>query len=716
MKKRLSFHLAIAAILATLGVVALSGCSVFSTIGGWFSQGYENTTAYFNAYYNAKRIFDDAEAEVLSAALTARSKTTQTPQTGQISAGAKQKFNQVIDKCSNILSFYQESAVVDDALFLIGKSYYYQGEFVKAERKFSELLAQFPGGPLAFIGQLWFLRTLEKLNRYDDALAAGEALVRGAKEAGEEDIAGEAYCILGSILTAQDLAERAIEQYAKAVEVSGDGRLQATAQSKIGDLFLSLHEYDKAASAYLKVLDYSPDDYLLYYSRLQAALAFRSLKKKDTTIALLNELADDYRFNEHIGTTHFELGATYAQSERMADAVNEYRFLDTTFARTETGAKAAFELGNILQSRFGDYRAAMNAYARAGGSPAASVASEAQRRASALTKYFQFQSQFAMTDSVLYALDIDSLWIRRDTLSRGPVADTVNRDAHVVTAKKDTSLVPRDSTGLAQGADSLLTKPDSSAFIIRKPNRDSLVVALSRIAFQLGEVFHSELEVPDSAFFWYQQSLKLHADSARAPRTLFTLAEIMRADSAKKYGDEREMYNRLIKEYPASRDAEDARIALGLQSARTRMDPAIAAYAQAESLVEGRQYERALTLLGSIVEEHSSSPFAAKSKYTMGWIYEHYLSNPDSALSQYKQVAERFGSTEYGAAARRRLPSPLEPPPGAAPADTLTKVSPQQGLHELQKRELGVDEKERVIKAPSDTTSATRGKRKVVVD
>jgi TolA-binding protein len=190
----------------------------------------------------------------------------------------------------------------------------------------------------------------------------------------------------------------------------------------------------------------------------------------------------------------------------------------------------------------------------------------------------------------------------------------------------------------------------------------------------------------------------------------------MRADSAKKYGDEREMYNRLIKEYPASRDAEDARVALGLQSARTRMDPAIATYAQAESLVEGRQYERALALLGSIVEEHPSSPFAAKSKYTMGWIYEHYLSNPDSALSQYKQVAERFGSTAYGAAARRRLPSPSGPAPGTAPADTSAKVSPQQGLPELQKRELGVDEKERVIKAPSDTTRTTRGKRKVVVD
>ena len=716
MRKQLSSHVALAVLLAFLVSLALPGCSLLSTIGSWFSQGYDNTTAYFNAYYNAKRVFDEAEAEVLSATLSARGKTVQTPQSGQIPPTAKQKFTQVIDKCSNILSFYQQSAVVDDALFLIGKSYYYQGEYVKAERKFSELLAQFPGGSLSFVGQLWFVRTLEKLNRLDDAITAAEALARDAKEAGEEDLAGEAHSILGSILTAQNLSQRAIEQYANAVEFSGDGRLQATGQSKIGDLYVSLQEYDKAASAYLKVTDYSPDVYLLFYSRLQAALAFRSLKKHDTTIALLNELADDYRFNEYVGLTRLELGATYVQSERMADAVDEFRYVDTTFARTETGAKAAFELGKLLQSHYGDYTEARMAYAHASSNALTPVAPEAQRRVTALARYFQSQDEFAKTDSVLNALDIDSLWIRKDTLASAAGIDTLEQRADSVIATRDSSLALPDSLDLTHVADSSLAKPDSSAFIIRKPSRDSLNVVLSGLAYQLGEVFYSDLEVPDSAFFWYNQSLKLHVDSTRAPRMLFVLAEIMRADPERKYGDEKEMYNRLLKEYPASRYADQVKILLGLQPASTKIDPAVALYAQAESLMEALQYQNALTKLTSIVNEHSSSPYAAKSKYTMGWIYEHYLTNPDSALSQYKQVAEQYGSTEYGAAARRRLPPPPAPPPSTAPADTSAKVPPQEGVPEPQKRDVGVDEKERVTKVPSDTLGTSRGKRKVVID
>ena len=101
-------------------LVAANGCSVFSTVGGWFSSGYENAVAYFNAYYNAKRLFDEAEAELLAAQLAAKGKSTLTGNVQPV-APPRQKFATVIDKCSNILSFYPKSNVVDDALFLIGK-------------------------------------------------------------------------------------------------------------------------------------------------------------------------------------------------------------------------------------------------------------------------------------------------------------------------------------------------------------------------------------------------------------------------------------------------------------------------------------------------------------------------------------------------------------------------------------------------------------------
>lgn len=37
------------------------GCAVFRPVGEVIADGYENTVAYFNSYYNAKNLFDDAD-------------------------------------------------------------------------------------------------------------------------------------------------------------------------------------------------------------------------------------------------------------------------------------------------------------------------------------------------------------------------------------------------------------------------------------------------------------------------------------------------------------------------------------------------------------------------------------------------------------------------------------------------------------------------------
>ena len=73
-------------------------------MGHAISDGYENFNTYFNAYYNASKLFDAAEDEIQTAALQTRGKQGQATQ-DSIPSSAKQKLNQVIDKCSNIMAY-----------------------------------------------------------------------------------------------------------------------------------------------------------------------------------------------------------------------------------------------------------------------------------------------------------------------------------------------------------------------------------------------------------------------------------------------------------------------------------------------------------------------------------------------------------------------------------------------------------------------------------
>lgn len=691
--------------------VILSGCGALSSIGGWFSQGYENTTSYFNAYYNAKRNFNEAETEVRAFMLSQQGKSQAVIPGSQIPATAKQKFGVVIDKCSNILSYYPNSSLVDDALFLIGKSFFYQGEYVKAERKFSELLTQYPTSENVLECQLWFLKTLQKLNRHNDAMKAGEALARSAQEGGEEDIAAEAHSIIGSILVSQNLPQKAIEQFQKAVEVADDDAMRASAQVQASDVLFSLQDYEKAAVSYLNVSEFSPDAYLSYYSKVQAAIALRSLKKYDAAIEILTGLSKDYRFNEYANAIRFEHANTLALAGKTEDAVDEYRYVDSTYARTEIGAKAAFELGQLLQTRYGDYPNAKIAYEHAAANQALTVAPAALKKIAALTRYLQLHAAFARHDSMLYWYDVDSIWVVKDTSRYSSVKTLIptRSDTLHVKLTADSLRKSLDSTTVASTADSIAEQPIGPRIV--RPKKDSLLAALSSDAFQLGEVFYSDLDVADSALFWYNQSLKLRVDSVQAPRILFVVAEIIRSNP-QRYGDPKETYDRLFREFPTSSYAEKAKAVLGLPTTPEILDPAEPYYAQAESLMESKQYQKAVKKFTELTEKFQKSPLVAKSKYSIAWIYENRLSNPDSALSYYKNVAEHYSATEYAVAARRKIPEAPSPKgaPTQAPGDSLSKpaAQPPPGI---PKTDIDPMEKDARKITPPDST---RGKRHVV--
>ncbi|MFH0992327.1 MAG: tetratricopeptide repeat protein [bacterium] len=694
--------------------IVMAGCSVFEPIGGFFASGYENTVSYFNAYYNAKKAFDEAEKEITAQARSPKNKTTELAQPGRISETAKANLTKVIDKCSHILSFYQSSAVADDALLLIGKSYFYQADYIKAERKFSELVAKYPDSPLLFESQLWFLKTLEKMNRLDDAIRAGEMLATSALEADEQSIAGEAYFTMASIELAKENSKGAEEYFQKALEVSGDDFIKGSAQSRIGDLNYERGEYEKAASAYLKVSELTSDVYLNYYSRLQAVIAFRTLKRYDTSMLLLDEMKDDYRFNEFFGMIHFERGNTCALQKELDRAIAEYEYVDTTYARTEVGAKASFELAKLLQYSLGNYQEAKLVYDRAAMNAAFVSAPIAAKRALALAKYFDFKNQMHNLDSLKKLPEIASAApLKQDSSTTERMPDSSVVPSGKI-AKADSLLQKHDSTKVVVSKDSVTVKTDSVRLQPVRLGKDSIKTMHARLAYDLGELFYAELDSPDSASYWLTEAYNTSRDTMRTPRALFVLAELARTDSVR-FGKPRDYYDRLFNDYPKSSYADRAQIILGLKSAESTKDSAEYYYTRGSLLMESGKYKESILTFDSLQSKYPSSPFVPKSSYTKAWIYENYLKQPDSAITYYKFVSEKFSNSPFATAAKRRVPDPekkISPPDtlkkeSSVPADSLKK--PNRAIPE------DVDDKKppdnQLKKAAADSSAVRRENR-----
>ena len=105
---------------------------------------------YFNTFFHAKQSYKEAEKMRLRA--------NQEVAKG----GVATKYNEAIKKASKVLQNHPKSKYADDATMLIGKSFYYMGDYARAREKFVELkgLRKIVVGPDVEAGNLIASRVL----------------------------------------------------------------------------------------------------------------------------------------------------------------------------------------------------------------------------------------------------------------------------------------------------------------------------------------------------------------------------------------------------------------------------------------------------------------------------------------------------------------------------------------------------------------------------
>ena len=122
--------------------VAFEGCFVWNYV----SEGYRNFSAYFNTYYNASSAYNTALKDVRTSQkefyISKIAGTSQGAYT--ISVVARQNFDLAIQEASKVLQFFPNSAFTEDCLYLVGISYYYEGNTMGGTREFTEAEDAFP--------------------------------------------------------------------------------------------------------------------------------------------------------------------------------------------------------------------------------------------------------------------------------------------------------------------------------------------------------------------------------------------------------------------------------------------------------------------------------------------------------------------------------------------------------------------------------------------
>jgi len=669
---------------------------------------WRDFTTYFNTYFNASRILGLVEDEI-------NEKITDPFEfkENKISQQQSQQLTKVIEKCSKILQFDQESSYFTDALFMTGKAFYYQAEYSKALRKFSELAA-IQESDYTLINQVWLARTNLQLRNFDEGLAQLDAAITRAKETDEEEVYIEGSIKRIGFLVYREQYALAAKNAAELISTIDDDEIGALVSYQLGTIYLKTNELELASDAFYNVNEkYSPTFDVEFKSLLELAKLQKQLDKVDESLELLTELSENNKYRLFLDQIFYEIGDVYTIKGEYEKAIEEFVKVDTTFRQSPASGMAQYRLGGIYEFNEVDYDSSRKYYYKASsnliGIDVREKKAESSKKALIFDRYFKLASEIKTNiksleyiadpskferDSIDYKIAFEKIDASKKSNSSNQQFSSQSGGNNSFqnqsqqpnsgmtesnTGQNNTSTDPNNmgqqntqttqqpaynpsSSELSQYSGS--DKDDNSleALIIRgkvlQPIRprissDSVNSILALNYYNLANLFFSEIEDLDSAYIYFEKVINEYSGKGFTPQSIYAIGTIYETENNKEKADS--LFNIIIADYEDSPLHIEAAKKLGLVKAETKSDPAEKLYLIAEEKMFGENYEEAIKDFRNIYNTNPTSAFAPKAIYAAGLIYEENLIQYDSAAVYYEILNKEFPVTQFAKQSNAKL-------------------------------------------------------------
>ncbi|MFH1760210.1 MAG: tetratricopeptide repeat protein [bacterium] len=569
---------------------------------------------YYNTFYNAKKYYGLARASQIE-------RLKENPYDSiKASSAESDNFKKSVEKSSKVLEQYpSKRKYIDKAILLLGKAFYYRGDYSKAVRKFTELVNNYTKSRLYFEAGFYLGMALYQKKSFIGAQKAFETLIK-------EDSLNSAWSVKAKFMLAQiaidnDHQEIALDLFEKYKGLAGDKYLSNLMHYKIANIEHLRGNFQKAIQNYQQVeyvrvpmiyqdLKFEPE--MDYRAKFSIGRCLRDDNKPYLALKHYNNLMNHDEFSLHFNKIRLQTGNILLELDSIYEAISSFQSICIEIENTREKAEALFSLGMIQEKRFGNLDSALRLYdssiAVFGSSENAEMA---RSRSNSIRKLMKL----------------------RGLLEKG------KKDSII-----DTSFI-NDTTVLKDSTDTLSIKiSQSMADTISSAQRN----------YAIAEIFLFELEIPDSALAVLDTIIMdTVKDSVYAPKAIYAKAWILDnfKKSQKQLADT--LYNSIIKKYPNTIYAKTSQEALGLDvTIMTREDSALKEFHEAEAYFENREFARtAIEKYKQVIQLFPNTLYAYKSQLAAAWIYNNVLFELDSAKVAYlnleKMTKEETASPFY---------------------------------------------------------------------
>jgi len=236
--------------------------------------------AYYNAFYNAKTAY--SEAEKLGENIDPQDRPT---------GAQRPKYATAIAKCKIVLDEYPDSKYVDDALFLMGKCQFRLREYRKAIRNFDNVLTNFPKSK--FTEEALFLKSVAHLTLGEEQISL-DTMKRLREKFPDSKYAAEALYQLGDIFASKEEYERALKYYREFLEKFPKDKERQRVLFDVAKIEMKLENYDEAQKALDEVAHDKKKEHLdkVIEAKLLRSKALNEMGRSEEAAELLSSIED----------------------------------------------------------------------------------------------------------------------------------------------------------------------------------------------------------------------------------------------------------------------------------------------------------------------------------------------------------------------------------------------------------------------------------------
>jgi len=632
--------------ILVLMLAVLAGCSGNSFV----ARRFDDFTAHYNKFYNANRTYRQQERKLREGDVKIDTDhylaIYDTPQ----QRGRSAEFEKVITKSADLLRNHPKSKWVDDALMLIGKSYFYQGNFVGAEQKFNEIINL--DGKLKEEAEFWLARTLVA----GQSRASAEDII-GASLA-EEDLdkkwRAQFLLLRGDLRTDEGLFQAAIDDIEDGIREIDKGDIAARALFLLGQLYESEGQFEEAADAYRRVQSKKPLYELSYAAHIGRARAIGMHLEAEDGLAILERMMRDnknYQNRYHLAYMHARLTAAAGDPDGARSEFREQLYPNDPTRKTALRGEVHYRLGEIYRDYLGDFYSAGLHFDTASSvlrtpttqnqeyAPDAIV--DAKELAATFREYRETRDQLHRMDSLLYLGTLDQAAFDSAVAAvRVHLAEEAARIQEELERRKA-------ETRFRQAATANESNPNA-------PNRQPTVAATSGT---FGFLNHKNLQRVQEAFLDFKD---IWGDRPLVPNwrreEAVALAQRAALQEAQAKGEV---------DPEAAGQIESVRFLPPVDIFEVPRDSASQAKMHAER-AEAR-YRLANVLFLSIglpdsaavwyrkvIDEDGDQSVAARALYAMAEVHDA-LGDQDASLRTFERVIEKYPDSDFAARARARL-------------------------------------------------------------